>query len=201
MAGCLPTSCAQAATIQDWLPAALRPHCPRLAFYPARYSAATTVPHPTVPLARLLGRHEVLLLEELERHFLVDDRPDLSAFGLRRRFPLVVSLLHTNVAAFGGLRHGAWFGPLARAGAALLARAVCHHSLSVVTSAPFLLDAGETVVGLNGVAAPFLAAGAAAVPGQGALLHRQADPGEGPAPCLPAAARRRCRRHRPLWSW
>lgn len=148
---------AQAAAIAAWLPEGLRGCCPEIVFYPTRLSALTTVAHPAVPIGSVLRPHRVVVFEEIERHFFDGRRIDPAALGFRRRFPLVLGLLHTNQAAFGSVRRGPWFAPAATALTRLVARTTCHHSFSVASAAPCLRQPGEATAALNGVAPAFFA--------------------------------------------
>ncbi|QBR70912.1 hypothetical protein CU048_06030 [Beijerinckiaceae bacterium] len=170
---------AQVREIEAWLPDALRPHRPNIVFYPVRFNATWALPLPAMPIASVLRRHRTLILEELERHFFDGRWLDLSAFGFKHRFPLVISLLHTNFPAFVGLRTGRWIRPLSRAMTRVLSRRICDHSFSVVSAAPFLRELGEPMVSLNGVGANFFAAPESSGPTQGAYFIGKLIPEKG----------------------
>lgn len=146
---------AQVAMIDAWLPASLRPYRPEIAFYNAHFDATWTIPQPSAPITRALRGHDIVILEELERHFLKGRWLDPGVFRFRRKFPLVIAILHTNPAAFIGPRLGAWSVPLTRALSAALSRQICHHSFSVVSVSPVLRDPDEGLTSLNGVAPAF----------------------------------------------
>ncbi|MBS0638987.1 MAG: hypothetical protein JSS43_03895 [Proteobacteria bacterium] len=148
---------AQRHEIQAWLPESLRCYQPKIVFYPARYGRRTMVPHPVTSLSHILHSHDAVVFEELERHFLLDGhRIDTSAFRLKKRIPLIVSIMHTNQALFGSVRSGRWWRPLAHGATSLLVRAICHCSYNVQSPAPMLRDHGESVVSLNGISDKYL---------------------------------------------
>lgn len=153
-----PSEAAQVELIRAWLPEALRPYMPAICFYPAAADARWQVLLPSEPMARHLGDHDALILEEIERHFLAGGRIDPSAVGFRHRFRIVVGLIHTNMAAFFRAHAGAWTVPALRAISMLMRRTACHHSFSVASAAGCLRAPGESMAALNGVAEACFAA-------------------------------------------